>query len=320
MGTVTINLAGLVGNTGSGLVTAGTGKEKDGQVKNGSIFAGNINNISNDRIEQKRESARKQATKAIMDQFHTDSKVTDKIKELRGRNEEINQEIAELREQRKVFEEDQEALKGKYGITSDSEEQKELDLIRKAKSAFKDGRLGDLTKEELEQVAGIDPSQLTEYQKRSLQYDSIMSDMFDTPIAELERERMVNGSVAGSLKQGLLETSYKGISKAYKVADTIMEAASKEIIGMMWEDAKEHVDEEMQELVEAAKEKAEEKEEEEEKLEAVKEEKDEQKELAEQIQESTADQERLQGEIDKILKDAELLEEDLKGLVVDGAV
>ncbi len=320
MGTVTINLAGLVGNTGSGIVAAGAGKEKDGQVKNGSIFAGNINNISNDRIEQKRASARKQATKAIMDQFHTDNEVTDTMKELRGRNKEIDQEIAELREQRKVFEEDQEALKDKYGITSDSEEQKELDLIRKAKNAFNNGRLGDLTKEELEQVANMDPSKLSEYQQRSLQLDSIMSTMFDAPIAELEKEKVANGSVVGSLKQGLLKTSYKGISKAYKAADTIMEAASKEIMGMMWDDAKKHVDEKMQELVEAAKEKAEEKEEEEKKLEAAKEEKEEQKELTEQIQESTADQEQLQGEIDKILKDAELLEEDLKGLVVDGMV
>ncbi len=319
MGTVTINLAGMTGNPGVGFAVTGSGekgKGEGGQVKNGSVFAGNINNMSNDRIERKREMARRQASKALMDQFGTDCVSTDKMDELSIRNEEINREVSALTDQRKMFAKEQEALKETYGIGENSEEQKQLELIRKGNKAFKSGDWSSLSKEELEQIAGMDTSQLTEYQKRALEYDDLLG-QFDREIAALEDEKRMNGYTTRSLKSGLLKTSYKGIMQAYRTADAINEAASKEIIGMAWEDAKKHVEEEFQEMVEAAKEKAEEKKEEEEKLEEAKAEKEEQKELTEDIQDASADQEKLQGELKKIMEGAELLEEDMKGIVVD---
>ena len=295
MGMVTINLAGMTGNPGVGFAVTGSGekgKGEGGQVKNGSVFAGNINNMSNDRIERKREMARRQASKALMDQFGTDCVATDKMDELSIRNEEINREVSALTDQRKMFAREQEALKETYGIGENSEEQKQLELIRKGNKAFKSGDWSSLSKEELEQIAGMDTSQLTEYQKRALEYDDLLG-QFDREIAALEDEKRMNGYT------------------------TINEAPSKEIIGMAWEDAKKHVEEEFQEMVEAAKEKAEEKKEEEEKLEEAKAEKEEQKELTEDIQDASADQEKLQGELKKIMEGAELLEADMKGIVVD---
>ena len=313
----TINLAGMNGNIGIGIAVTGSrdGKES-GQVKNGAIYAGNINNMTNDRIEQKRAQARKQATKAIMDQFARDGKVIDGMNELRARNEQINAEQSRLIEEKKGYEQEQEALKEKYGITDDSKEQEDLELIRKARRSFKDSSVS-LSKEEWKRIA--DMGELTEYQQRALGYDDIR-DHVDSQIDELENEKIANGGAIRASKQALLETSYKAITKAKDAADAIMDAASDEIIGMLWEEAKKHVDEEMEKLVEAAKEAAEKKEEEEEKLESVKEEKEEQKELTEEIQESAADQEKLQREIDKILKEAELLKEDMKGLMVDGTL
>ncbi len=320
MGIVTVNLAGIMGNTGAGTgVTGNTGAGQDGnsQIKNGSIYAGNINGMSNDRIEQKRAMARKQASKALMDQFALDNEVTDKMNELRARNAEIKQEISGLKDQRKVFTEEQEALKEKYGISPDSEEQKQLDAILRVKQAKNSGDWSGVSEEDIEMVAGMDKTQLTEYQTRALGYESVKG-YLDGEIEELNRESQINNFSIREMKLGLLKTSYKGISKAYKTADKIMDAASKDIIGMAWEDAKKHVEEEFEELVEAAKKKAEEKEELEEKLDKAKEEKEEQKELSESIQEGAKEQESLQKEIDKIMKDAELLEEDLKGIMVDG--
>lgn len=322
MGTVTIHLAGLNGNMGAGIGVADSkekGGSESGQVKNGSIFAGNINNMTNARMEQKRAMARKQASKALLDQFAADNEVTDKMDELRARNVAIDDEISYLMDEKRGYEKEQEALKEKYGIEPDSEQQKQLDLIRKANRAMKAGQLGNLSKEELEQIANMDKSQLTEYQRRSLEYDKVIEN-FESAITELKEERIDNNAYIKESKQGLLKTSYKGIAKAYKAADTILKAASDEIIGMVWEDAKKHMDEEMEELIEAAKKKAEEKEEQEEKLEAAKEKKDDQKEFAGAIQEEAAEQAKLQNEINKIVKDAELLEEDMKGLMVDGTL
>jgi len=135
---------------------------------------------------------------------------------------------------------------------------------------------------------------------------------------ELQNERMGNTSSITATKQAILEAGGKGMRTAKKMAGSILDAASDAIIGMLWEDAKEHVDEELEKLMEAAKEQAEKKEEEEEKLENIKEEKEEQEELTKTIQESSSEQAKLQDEIKKIMQEAELLEEDMKGLAVDG--
>ena len=157
MAAVTINLAGING-IGFGIGTANgadKGDGKDGQLKNGSIFAGNINGGMSSLIEQKRAQARKQATKMLHDQFARDNEVSDNIKKLYARNETIGEELAVLAEQKKGYVEDRKALQEKYGIDPESQEQKDLELLRKANTYLKDGKLSTLSKEELERVAGM---------------------------------------------------------------------------------------------------------------------------------------------------------------------
>lgn len=103
-------------------------------------------------------------------------------------------------------------------------------------------------------------------------------------------------------------------------ADAILDAASEEIIGMIWDDVRDHVDEKFQEEIDQAKEAAEKKEEEEEKLESAKEKKEEAEELTEQIQESATDQTQLDQELKKILKEIDSIEDEMKGLLVDSGV
>lgn len=317
MAAVTINLAGINGNTGfvAGAVNGIMGKENGGQVKNGSIFAGNKKGGMSDLIEQKRAQARKQAAKVIRDQFAIDNKVTDSMDELRARNAEIEGELTVLGKQKEGLREERDALQEKYGVDPNSQEQKDLELLRKANNYFKKGNLSVLTEEELDRLANM--GERTEYQQRSLEYDTMIG-VVESQETDLWNEKKANTSAIQGSKQAILESGGKGIRAAKAAAEDILQAASDAIIGMLWEDAKNHVDEEMEKLVEAAKERAEKKEEEEEKLEKAKEEKDEQEELTEAIQESASEQEKLQSEIKKIMKEAELLQEDMKGLVVDG--
>lgn len=316
MAAVTVNLAGLNGNANFGTNAAkGMDKENGGQMKNGAVFLGNKNGNVNSLIEQKRAQARKQAAKVLRDQFAKDNKVTDDMNKLRARNVEIEEEVKALYEMRKGFMEERDALKEKYGIEPDSQEQKDLDLIRKGSSLMRAGNLSAMGKEELERLANL--GERTEYQQRSLAYDKVINHVASLE-KELMDERVANSGVIVDTKQAILEAGGKGIRAAKKAADSILQAASDSIIGMLWEDAKDHVDEEMEKLVEAAKEQAEKKEEEEEKLESIKEEKKEQEELTQTIQESASEQMKLQDEVKKILKEAELLEDDMKGLAVDG--
>lgn len=109
-------------------------------------------------------------------------------------------------------------------------------------------------------------------------------------------------------------------------ADKVMEAASKEIVGMLMQEAKDHVDEEMAEKKEAAEKKAEKEKEEEEKLEKAREDKEEKKEFAESVAESAkvvveadSSMDEVQKEIQKVMEEMKLIEEDLKGAKVDAA-
>ena len=136
---------------------------------------------------------------------------------------------------------------------------------------------------------------------------------------------------------------------AQKQADEVMEAAGKEILGMMIDEAKEHVDEELEKPREEAKEKAEEKAEEEEKvaernekkeeleaqIDAAHERSEEQEELRREAEERSREDADLletmidagvgnvgnvsdiQSEIKTMLHKMKLLEEDLKGSAVD---
>ena len=115
--------------------------------------------------------------------------------------------------------------------------------------------------------------------------------------------------------------------KAQETADEILEAASKEIIGMLTEEAKDHVDQELEEKKEAAEEKAEKEEEEKEKIEKAKEEKEQKEEFVEEVADTgefivEADNvlKDVQRDIKKVMDEMKLLEEDLKGAAVDTAL
>ena len=167
MATVTINLAGINGTPGYGIHAANDSNTEKGdgsQVKNGSVFIGNKKGGISDLIEQKRAQARKQATKVLRDQFARDNKITDNMNEMRARNEEIMGELNGLAEQKKGFMEERDALQEKFGIDPDSQEQKDLELLRKANNYFESGNLAILTKDELERLANM--GERTEYQQR----------------------------------------------------------------------------------------------------------------------------------------------------------
>lgn len=120
-----------------------------------------------------------------------------------------------------------------------------------------------------------------------------------------------------STEQGRLEKPV--MMKAQKMADEVLEAASKEIIGMAWEEAKDHIDEEQKKREEQAEKAAEKKEELEEKLEKAKEDREEAEELAEAIKEATS-MDDVKREINEMLDKMKLIQEDLKGAKVDEAL
>ena len=158
----------------------------------------------------------------------------------------------------------------------------------------------DMPEEEMtEEMLAEKQQALFEYQKQL--------DALDTEMGNLHR-------AIHNTEQGRLEKP--AMLKAQEMADEILEAASKEIIGMAWAEAKDHIDEEQKKREELAEKAAEKKEELEEKLEKAKEDREEAEEFTEAIKEATS-MDDVKREINEMLDKMKLIEEDIKGAKVD---
>lgn len=294
----------------------GAGRNAKGKK---AFFAGNMGQTGNDRygkmIEHRRKQAQKEIKKLIGDVWEGDTKLDNDIKELRDDAAKRVAENKEMNDVVKDFEEQRAALKEEYRIEDGSEEQKELELLMKEKDDF-----GHLTMDELNKLGEIHSRGLTDYQAQSLEiYDyekPYKSDIRDNELAIEENYATVRETKRERLKSDPMLA-------AQGQAEEIAAAASKDIMGMLKQQSMDHIEEEYEKRIEAAKKKAEEKEEQEE-LKAEREEKKEQ--LEEHIEELTqnlaenAVSPETQKEIQEILDKLKLLNEDIKGSKVDANI
>ena len=283
---------------------------------NGSSFA-----LQNDPIAAKREEARKKAMKIIGDAFANDRKIDE---DLDARSEHIRKLKAVQNDSNKAINEieaDRAALRDEYGIDANSQEEKELQLLEKEFRACQKGSDVQITKEDMEEIAKIKAKGLTEYQSRSMEmldYEKPYLDAAYEAKQCIEEENLTISAIKRELEKNT------GMLKAQDRADAIEDAASKEIMGMLVDEAKEHVDEEAKETEEKAKEKQEKEEELQEKIDAARDRRKEEEELTEDIVETaqdlnvtTANVNDAQKDIKDMMNKLALVEEDMKGATVD---
>lgn len=288
---------------------------------------------SEDKIAQKKQQAREQAMGLVKNVFEADKAIDDDLAARAGKIENSKGEIAKAKEELKAIEQTKDELKKEYGITPDSQEQKDLELLEKRRDSMKIGSTIELTKEEKERLAVIDEQGLTDYQKRSLEQDSygeVFRKTIDDETKVILEEQIIMREI------GLERLKKNPMVEASKQAEEIMQAANKEIIGMVLQDGKDKVDEDMaetKEKMDEAKEKQEETEEQIEKIQERAEEMqaiyDRQKEehernkvdlpdlVTDKLLELDSVKSDVQQEVDKMMMDMKLLAEDLKGTVVD---
>lgn len=296
-----------------------------------SIFAGGQDGngplAGNSIIEQRKKMAGKQAMKLISDAFDRNTKSMESIDKLR---ELKSQKLDELRDKNKSMaeiDEQKAALMKEYGVTEDSDEMKELELLKK----YQNNRMGILTgnfsDEEIEKLKSLQGTTRSEFQAKYLELNDAYN-QYRKDAGEIEDDLKVLTANINIQKNDL--NASQDMEKAQDAADAILDAASKEAIGLMMQDAKENVDDTADEEKEKA-ERAKEKEEElQERIDKVKEKNDEQKKIIEEsVEASKLDQNinvktqdtstvaQAQKSIDKILKDNNLISEDIKGIEID---
>ncbi len=287
-----------------------------------SVFAGDLSR-NFDPVAQKRQIAQKKVMKIVGDAWASDQSIAEELSNARARMEAGKKSIGEANGEIRWAEEERAALRESYGIAEDSQEEQDLKLLEKEHTARTFGGVS-LSEEERERLAQIHKEGLTEYQQRSMEFFE-GEDYYKKQRSDAQRELKAANETASAVKEAMNKT--QTMLKAQDTAEQIMESASKEIVGMLVDEAKDHIDQEMEEKKEEALEKAEKEKEEEERIEKIKEDKDEQEEFTEQVTDSAqlmteADSamEDVQRQIKKIMDEMKLLEEDLKGAAVDSTM
>ncbi len=252
-----------------------------GQQSEKSIFAGNLNVIT-DGIEQKRKQARSLAMKVIGDAFSDEKELDTSIKEQKQRVAELKDEYLQVAQQLKDVKAAKEMYIEEYGLNKEGAE--------------------------------ATPEQQVEL----LEFEKAKTELSRSMLSMKEESKARNMAVENIMVERL--KSHPMVD-ATEEANEIMEQAGKEIMGMLREETKEHIDETMEENKKKA-EAAQEKKEEQEKLEEKNETPEEQKishtaETMGELQEISQNHNMLQKELKIMVDTNQILEEDLKGLLLD---
>ena len=283
------------------------------------FYAGNLNqDLFENKLLQKKKEAQEKAMKVVGDAFDADKQIDNDLQERRDRIAALEQENQKLRNQINEISERQDELMKQCGITADSQEQKDLELLRK-KDKWMRGEGEVLTKEEFEHVSKLEKEGLTDYQRQQREWDAEKKH-FQKDIDKNKEEIFIENAIIRGTKLERLKND--PMVKAQKEAEAILDASSKEIIGMVIEEAKETVEEKSKEEQEKA-EKLEEKQKEQEAfIEKQKEKREETEELLEDIPMKELVhmgqlKDEIKQEIKNIVTEMKLVAEDIKGAVVD---
>ncbi len=281
-------------------------RTKGDKASSNSVFAGNLNILSQqDILAEKHVKNQKKALKGILDQFKKDIETDNNLASRRSNMTKFEEEAGIARTELEKVQKLRQNLKDSYHITEDSEQEKELGLLRKSMDPF-----ATLTEDEMNQLSNI--KELTEYQKSALEYDT-MEETWQERFDNASKGIVNEGQSIIAIKLELLKSH--PMTDAQIEAAKIMEAANKEVVATILQQTKENIDEKLKEEKEAAEKQAEELEEKEAKdkeygLNKVK------KDIKE-IQESDSEQEKLHTELINVIEKMKAIEEDLKGILVD---
>ncbi len=254
-------------------------------------------NSQPDPIEQKRALAKKQAYKMVSDTFDSERKIDSEFKEREDAISRYQDEMGEAKQKIREIDEEKEKLRLEYGVEADSQEQKDLEILEKL------SQNAEMSDEEAERAFELlmdgKAGGYTEYQQRALRLNGFKGP-HNKVIQDAQKGIIEENAVIRSMAHERLK--HHPMVEAAVNADKILESASKEIIGMLQDEAVDHVDEKFEEELEKAEEKKEEKKEEKEKLEEAKERREEMEALA-NPEKAEREKDRSDSETDPVIAD-----------------
>ena len=263
----------------------------------------------------------------ITDAWGRDELASQSIKDMEQQKADYVEQMQEAKEHEKTFEKSKKELQEQYGVADDSQEQKDLELLEKFQN-YKNGSHDEsFTKEDVDRLKELQNLPRTEYQEKALRLNQIAGSMKVTASNANDKLIELTDTIA---KAKTDQAKSQDMLKAGSAADDILEASNKEIMGLLIQDGKEHIDKEQEEAQKKAEEQKEKRDEQQERIDEAKQERKEQEELIKgQAEADSAEQdlslqrkttnnvEAAQQNIRNILEDNNLLAEDLKGIKID---
>ena len=318
-------------NTNSGSINTdkntGSSRRKNNK-KSDTIFAGDLN-INGDRsrlIEQKKQLARKQAMKLIKDAWNNDKSRQGSIDELENTRSEKISKKSEYTDYINDIENRKNELKEQYGITDDSQEQKDLELLEKYQNNVNFISHDDFSDDEIKRLKELQSTPMTDYQQKALSFNRIQGDMR----SEIDNiDSSLKAISAAMLEEKKEQAKSQDMVKADNTADKITQAANDEIMGMLIAEGKDKLDEDTKKSEEKKEEQIK-KEEEQDKLDKKKEERKEQEDIIKGDNKTDNLEQNMvlkkqsdinvndaQARINKLIKENNIINEDIKGIEID---
>lgn len=286
------------------------------------IYAGNLltDFPLRDRIQQRKAQAQERALKIVGDAWDGDRKMDAEIGRSKDRLKELLSDYKGVQDAMRDCREQSEALREEYHIDPDSQEQKDLELLNKAYGAQFYPWIGmQLTEEEEERVAQLQAGGMSEYMSRGMELNRQLWE-YASAAYDLQKEIVTENAVIRGIRDE--RRKHHTMVDAQADADEVLKAARDEILGMVIEEAKDHIDEEQENREEEAEEIKEEREEQEELLEERKENEEELEDLMEdmpidEMADLKSTQEQIRQEVQNVVNKMHLVTEDIKGAMVD---
>lgn len=277
-------------------------------------------------VDDKRRNARNQAMKIIGDAWDSDNEKSRKITTLEEERAGLAEKKIEYQSRLSYIDTSREQLKDEYGVEDGSQEQQDLELLVKYQRNKSGTAYEDFSEDEISRLKELQDTPLTDYQKKALELEStrngITNDIRDIDI-KLEA---VN---ANALQAKNTQASSQDMLDAKETAQQVLDAAEKDIVQNVVDEAKEAVDDRREESEEKAEEAKEKKEEQEELTSRQQDENDDESiikgesaidelEMNAKVQSRSVDNvAEAQKQIEALIKKNSLVNEDIKGIEID---
>lgn len=207
-------------------------RDKENKNKT-SFFAGNIMMNKQDSIAQKSALAQRKALKVVMNQFKGDNSIDEELTARQESRDHHIEESSKIEQEIHKINPTDKSLMEVYNVDADSKEQKDLELLQKQERSKQTGSKVKLTEEEKDQIKNMGAP--TEYQSAVL-----ATDEFNRRLKSEQAGADEDGAVIDGIKKALLKQH--GMVDAKKEADSIMDAANKQIINTLISQSKDAVD------------------------------------------------------------------------------